>query len=74
MWKVMLKWFKKPIKKWILSKVNDEELQKELIEKANKKIDLPKLPEEEEAKFLNSMYDTAQELINAYVDSIFEEL
>lgn len=68
--KFILKMLKPFIKRQIKKVLGDEKYQKELIDKINKKVDIPKIDEATEAKALNQIYDTLQNLLIEVVDKL----
>jgi len=57
-------------KKQIKKILGNDEYQKDLINKINKIVDIPKIDEVAEEKALNSIYDALQELSLEIVDKI----
>jgi len=58
------------IKKNLLNYVKSEEYQKNLVEKVNKKVDIPNVGEEAEANLLNQIYDAGQEVAVEFIENI----
>ena len=58
------------IKKQMIKILGNEEYQKELIDKINKRVDIPKIDEYAEEKALNQIYDALQTLSIEIVDKI----
>lgn len=73
-----MKWLKKivikmawpKVKKTVLEYVQSEEYQKKYTEAINKKLDIPNVSEESEAKLLNQVYDAGQEVIVEFIEGI----
>jgi|10_taG_2_1085330.scaffolds.fasta_scaffold07466_8 hypothetical protein len=47
----------------IIDAIFDDELQKKLVDKLNANIDIPFISEKTEAKHLNAIYDSVEEII-----------
>ena len=47
----------------IIDAIFDDELQKKLVDKLNENIDIPFISEKTEAKHLNALYDSVEELV-----------
>jgi len=58
------------IKKILLSNVNSEKYQKLIVTKANKKVDIPGIPEKSEEKLFNDIYDATQEATTEMINGI----
>ena len=74
----IMKWLKKivikmawpKVKKMALEYVQSDEYQKKYTEAINKKLDIPNVSEESEAKLLNQVYDAGQEVIVEFIEGI----
>ena len=47
----------------IIDKIFDEELQEKIVKKLNDNIDIPLISEKTEAKYINAMYDSIEEIV-----------
>ncbi|MFW6122155.1 MAG: hypothetical protein ACOC80_14835 [Petrotogales bacterium] len=65
---IIMAWPK--IKKILLSNVNSEKYQKLIVTKANKKVDIPGIPERSEEKLFNEIYDATQEATTEMINGI----
>jgi len=68
--KFILKLFKGPIKRYVVAQLNDDELKKELVQKVNEKLDIPKLNEVDEAKLLDAIYEASVEAAVTAIERI----
>lgn len=50
-------------KEAIINKIFDDELQEKLVKKFNENIDIPFISEKTEAKYINAMYDSIEEIV-----------
>jgi hypothetical protein len=50
-------------KEEIIEKIFDDELQEKLVKKLNDNIDIPFISEKTEAKYLNAIYDSVEEIV-----------
>ena len=50
-------------KEAIINKIFDDELQEKLVKKLNDNIDIPFISEKTEAKYINAMYDSIEEIV-----------
>jgi hypothetical protein len=50
-------------KEEIIEKIFDDELQEKLVNKLNENIDIPFISEKTEAKYLNAIYDSVEEIV-----------
>ena len=49
----------------IIDKIFDEELQEKIVKKLNENIDIPFISEKTEAKVLNAMYDSIEDVVKS---------
>jgi hypothetical protein len=49
----------------IIDKIFDDELQEKLVKKLNENIDIPFISEKTEAKVLNAMYDSIEDVVKS---------
>ena len=49
----------------IIDKIFDEDLQEKLVSKLNENIDIPFISEKTEAKVLNAMYDSIEDVVKS---------
>ena len=55
----------------IIDKIFDDELQEKLVSKLNKRVDIPIISEKTEAKILNAIYDTVEDVVrNAMLEKL----
>jgi hypothetical protein len=54
-------------KEEIINKIFDDEMQKKIVEKLNKNIDIPIISEKTEEKILNAIYDSVEEVVKATI-------
>ena len=70
----MKKWLLNLLKPFIKAQMTkvlgNEEYQKELVDKINARVDIPKIDEDAEAKALNQIYDALQLLSLEIIDKI----
>ena len=58
-------------KEEIIDKIFDDELQEKIVTKLNKHIDIPIISEKTEAKILNAIYDTVEDVVrNAMLEKL----
>ena len=50
-------------KEEIINKIFDDELQEKLVKKLNDNIDIPFISEKTEAKYLNAIYDSVEDIV-----------
>ena len=50
-------------KEEIIDKIFDDELQKKIVNKLNENIDIPIISEKTEAKILNAIYDSVEDVV-----------
>tara|TARA_R110002051_G_scaffold171044_1_gene241585 strand:+ start:469 stop:678 length:210 start_codon:yes stop_codon:yes gene_type:complete len=50
-------------KEGIIDKIFDDELQERLVKKLNDNIDIPFISEKTEAKYLNAIYDSVEDIV-----------
>ena len=51
----------------LIDEIFNEELQKQIVDELNKNIDIPFLSEATEAKAINAVYDTIEEVLKAAI-------
>ena len=68
--KILFRLLKGPIKDEAIKRIRDPEIQKFIVREINKKIDIPKMDEADEEKYLNDLYD----LIENIAVEIIEDL
>lgn len=51
----------------LVDEIFNEELQKQIVDELNKNIDIPFLSEATEAKAINAVYDTIEEVLKAAI-------
>jgi len=68
--KMFRKFLKRMLKKIVKKRLADNDLQKVIVRKINKKVDLPALDEKAEAELFNQLYDALQEALLEVVDLI----
>ena len=49
----------------IIDKIFDEELQKKIVTKLNENVDIPFISEKTEAKVLNAIYDSIEDVVKS---------
>jgi len=49
----------------IIDKIFDEELQEKIVAKLNKNVDIPFISEKTEAKVLNAIYDSIEDVVKS---------
>ena len=49
----------------IIDKIFDEDLQEKIVAKLNKNVDIPFISEKTEAKVLNAIYDSIEDVVKA---------
>ena len=54
----------------IIDKIFDDELQEKLVSKLNENIDIPFISEKTEAKYLNAMWDTVEEILKPIIKKL----
>ena len=47
----------------IINKIFDDELQERLVSKLNERVDIPIISEKTEAKILNAIYDSIEDIV-----------
>jgi hypothetical protein len=58
-------------KEEIIDKIFDDELQEKIVTKLNEHIDIPIISEKTEAKILNAIYDTVEDVVrNAMIEKL----
>ena len=58
-------------KEEIINKIFDDELQEKIVTKLNEHIDIPIISEKTEAKILNAIYDTVEDVVkNAMLEKL----
>tara|TARA_R100000781_G_scaffold95693_2_gene59804 strand:- start:444 stop:653 length:210 start_codon:yes stop_codon:yes gene_type:complete len=58
-------------KEEIIDKIFDDELQEKIVTKLNEHIDIPIISEKTEAKILNAIYDTVEDVVrNAMLEKL----
>ena len=58
-------------KEEIINKIFDDELQEKIVTKLNEHIDIPIISEKTEAKILNAIYDTVEDVVrNAMIEKL----
>jgi hypothetical protein len=57
------------IKQFLIDHVKSEETQKKYVALINKKLDVPNLSEDAEAKLLNQVYDAGQEALIEIIEN-----
>ena len=62
---VVLPWAKKGMKKLLKKKIDEKQVV--IVALINKKLDIPKMDETQEAKLYNQVYDILQEIIETTV-------
>ena len=67
--KIALKMVWPKAKAFLIDYIKSEETQKKYVELINKKLDIPNLSEEAEAKLLNQVYDAGQEALVEIVEN-----
>ena len=68
--KMLIKMVWPRVKKELLAYVECKQMQAKYVDLINKKIDIPGLPEESEARVLNEIYDTTRDAIKEVINSI----
>lgn len=54
-------------KEEIINKIFDDEMQEKIVNKLNENIDIPIISEKTEAKILNAIYDSVEEVVKATI-------
>tara|TARA_Y100001963_G_scaffold141000_1_gene208699 strand:- start:3 stop:212 length:210 start_codon:yes stop_codon:yes gene_type:complete len=52
-------------KEEIINKIFDDEMQEKIVNKLNENIDIPIISEKTEAKILNAIYDSVEEVVKS---------
>jgi hypothetical protein len=65
----VIKLVKEPVKKMVIARIKDPDIQKDIIARIAKKVDIPKLTPEQEAKFWNTTYDAVEEVLVEIVEA-----
>ena len=51
----------------IINKIFDDELQEKIVSKLNEHVDIPIISEKTEAKILNAIYDSIEDVVKAVI-------
>ena len=67
--KIAIKMLWPKIKKFLIDYIKSEENQKKYVDLINRKLDIPNLSEDAEAKLLNQVYNAGQEALVEIVEN-----
>ena len=56
-------------KEELIDRVFDDKMQDKVVKALNDNIDIPFISEKTEAKYLNAMYDTVEEVVKKYLEN-----